>query len=110
MSSYNHFAHHKDLVGYATSKKVPMAGVGIFISGILLLFGGLGVMFGVYVQWAIGSLVLFLFAVTLMMHRFWEESDMARMADKTNFYKNLALLGAALMLLAVQTPWVYSAF
>jgi hypothetical protein len=36
-----------------------------------------------------------------MMHAFWKLKDpMARMSDMVNFSKNLALLGAVLLLLA----------
>ena len=109
-SSWAHFAHHKDLVGYAASKKVPLPNIGVFVAGVLILLGGLGVLLGVYVQWAVICLVLFLVPVTFFMHRYWEEQDMAKMSDQVNFYKNLALLGAALMLLAIPVPWPWAIF
>jgi hypothetical protein len=43
------------------------------------------------------------------MHNFWKlEDPQLRMADKINFMKNMALLGAILMLLAIPSPWPLS--
>jgi uncharacterized membrane protein YphA (DoxX/SURF4 family) len=47
--------------------------------------------------------------ITPVMHNFWAITDSAqRMADMINFTKNLALLGGALMMVAIPTPWPYS--
>ena len=44
-----------------------------------------------------------------MMHNFWTLADpQLRMADKVNFMKNMALLGAILMFLAIPLPWALS--
>jgi uncharacterized membrane protein YphA (DoxX/SURF4 family) len=111
MSGYGHFFHHEDLVAYARSKKVPMANLGVFITGLLIFLGGLGVMLGVYIQWSLWAIILFLLVVTLFMHRYWQEQDAgARMSNRVNFYKNFALLGAALMLLMIPTPWIWALF
>ncbi len=109
-SSWNHFAHHKDLVGYASSKNVPMPNISVLLAGIFLLLGGLGIVFGVYVQWAVISIALFFIPVTFMMHQYWKEQDGQRMSDNVNFYKNLALLGAALIFLAIPLPWPLALF
>jgi len=43
------------------------------------------------------------------MHRYWEVADqIEKMGEQINFYKNLGLIGAILMLLAIPTPWVMS--
>jgi hypothetical protein len=40
------------------------------------------------------------------MHNFWKDEDpQMKMADRINFMKNMALLGALLMLLAIPLPW-----
>ena len=43
------------------------------------------------------------------MHNFWAitEPNM-KMMETVNFYKNMALLGAVLMILFIPLPWVYS--
>ena len=110
-SAYQHFANHAALTGYAQSKGVPMPGIAVAGSGLLLIVGGLGVLLGVYVPWALAALILFLIPVTFMMHAYWKVADpMAKMADQVNFWKNVSLLGAALMMLAVPLPWSYAAW
>jgi uncharacterized membrane protein YphA (DoxX/SURF4 family) len=52
---------------------------------------------------------LFLLSVTPVMHNFWTVTDPTqRLGEFINFSKNAALLGAALMLLAIPSPWPYS--
>lgn len=82
----------------------------VIITGILLLLGGLGILLGVYVEWAILALVIFLVSVTFIMHAFWkvQEPNM-RMSEMVHFMKNLALLGALLMLLSIPM-WPYPLF
>lgn len=110
-SSYGHFFNNKDLAAYAVSKGTPMAGLSVYVAGFLILFGGLGIILGVYVYWSIAAISLFLIVVTGFMHRYWKEQDpMSKASNQVNFYKNLALLGAALMFLAISTPWPISLF
>jgi len=43
------------------------------------------------------------------MHNYWVETDMMpRINQRVNFQKNLALLGAALMMLMISRPWPIS--
>lgn len=108
-NAYNHFKNTDDLAGYAQSKGVPMAKASVIITGVMMLLGGLGILLGAYIEWAILLLALFLLGTLAKMHRYWEVTEpMARMGDYVNFYKNLALLGALLMLLAIPTPWAWS--
>ena len=109
MSGYNHFKNRGMLSGYAESKGVPMASFSVWLSGAMMLLGGLGVLLGVYVTYSIYLLVIFLLVAALKMHQFWKISDPgARMTEEINFKKNLALLGALLMLLAIQLPWEFT--
>jgi len=40
------------------------------------------------------------------MHRFWEEDDpQRRLTEMGNFMNNMALIGAALMLMQLEDPW-----
>ena len=53
--------------------------------------------------------MLFLVPVTLIMHPFWADRNVAQQqADLINFTKNVGLLGSSLMFLAVPRPWPYS--
>lgn len=108
-NAYNHFKNAGMLSGYAASKGVPMAKMAVMFTGLLLLIGGLGILLGDFIELAVGCLVLFLVGVTFQMHKYWTVQDpMQRMGEHVNFYKNLALLGAVLMLLAIPQPWEFA--
>lgn len=110
-SGYSHFKNLGMLTGYAQSKGVPMPREAVLLTGLMMVLGGLGILLGVYTQISILLLSVFLFITTLMMHQYWKVTDpMARMGESVNFYKNLGLLGAVLMLLAIPLPWVASLF
>ncbi len=96
----NHFQNHKGLAGYTASKKVPAPSVAIFGTGVLLVLGGLGVLFNMYTLVALILLVIFLVPVTFVMHAFWNETDpQAKSSQQIAFLKNIALLGAALLMM-----------
>lgn len=116
MSASNHFlkldmltAYLKSKTAYATSKKdVPLAKWAVLFSGLLLLLGGVSVLTGLYPQAGVLALTVFFLGVSFKMHNFWAVPEEQKMAEKINFMKNMALLGSALMWLAVQTPWPFS--
>lgn len=109
MSGMTHFTQMGTMKGYTASKGVPAAGLAVAVTGLLLLAGGLGILLGLYLQLAVAALVIFLVPVTFKMHAFWADTDPnMKMANMVNFMKNIALLGAALMMLAIPTPWPYA--
>jgi putative oxidoreductase len=101
MGGYNHFANLTMMAGYTQSKNVPVAKAAVAFSGLLLLIGGFSTFFNFYPIVGLSALILFLVPVTFLMHAFWKVQDpMAKMGERVNFMKNLALLGGALILLA----------
>lgn len=109
MNGYNHFKNLNMLTGYAQSKGVPMPKAAVALTGVMLSVGGLGILTGVYAQYALLVLALFLLVTTFQMHQFWKIQDpMGRMGEEINFKKNLALLGAVLMLMSLSLPWAAS--
>ncbi len=109
MSGVNHFSKKEHLKGYAASKGVPMPGTAVIVSGLLLLLGGLGVLLGAYVKWSLIALLVFLVPVTFKMHAYWTDQDPGmKMSNQINFMKNLALIGAVLMLFTLSLPWPWS--
>jgi uncharacterized membrane protein YphA (DoxX/SURF4 family) len=75
----------------------------------MLILGGFSIMSGAYPIVGIALLVAFLVPVSLMMHNFWKiEDPKMRMADRNSFARNMALLGAILMFLAIPSPWPLS--
>jgi len=108
-NAFNHFTRLGMLSGYAASKRVPAPRVLTLVAGVLLLLGGLSILLGVYPVAGVVALAIFFIPVTFWMHDFWAVQDpMQKMTQMVNFTKNLALLGAALMLLAIPQPWPLS--
>jgi putative oxidoreductase len=105
-SGINHFLNLQGMSAYAASHGVPMPQLAIALTGAMLLFGGLSVLLGFVPRIGLFVLLLFLVPVTFVMHNFWAVEDPgARMAEMSNFLKNLALTGATLGLMAIVVPW-----
>lgn len=108
MNAWGHFKHLESMTGYAASKGVPSPKAAVFFSGVLLLLGGLGVVFGISPEASLALLIIFLVPVTFKMHAYWKVTDPnMKMGEQINFYKNLALIGALLMMYAIPVPWMY---
>jgi putative oxidoreductase len=97
----NHFQNAESMIGYAQSKGIPMASIGVPVSGGLLMAGGLGIVLGVYPTLAAGALAVFLVGATPTMHDFWNAPEEQYQNEFNNFLKNVALLGGALAFLVV---------
>ncbi len=96
----NHFMKLGMMSAYAKSKGAPLPKLSVAFSGLLLLVGGLSTLFNIYPGLGLISLILFLVPVSLIMHAFWKIQDaQLKMIEMVNFMKNLALLGAVLLLL-----------
>jgi uncharacterized membrane protein YphA (DoxX/SURF4 family) len=69
------------------------------MTGLMLLVGGLSIGFGTYPLIGILILLAFMIPTTLAMHQFWTVTDpMQKMNEQIQFAKNMALIGALLML------------
>lgn len=109
MSGINHFTKTEGMVGYASQRGMMSPKVMALLSGVVLLLGGLGVLLGLYVEIALGLLAFFLLASSFGIHHFWTDTEEGqRMNEMTQFMKNMALLGALLMLYMVSVPWPVS--
>lgn len=97
----NHFTQTKSMGEYAASKGVPSAPLLVVVSGVQLVVGALMVLLGIWAD--LGALILaaFLLPAAMMMHNFWTvEDEQARQTEMAQFMKNMALVGACLMLFA----------
>jgi uncharacterized membrane protein YphA (DoxX/SURF4 family) len=105
----NHFMNVDGMAGYAEAKGLPAPRLAVLFSGGMLLFGGLGVAVGAYPALAAGAIALFLLVSTPTMHDFWAVPEEQQQSEMTNFLKNVALLGGALVFLALSgTVWPYA--
>jgi putative oxidoreductase len=100
-SAVGHLTKTKAMAGYAAARGVPAPVPATAASGVLLLAGGLMVVFGVWADLGALLLVVFLVPTALLMHPFWKETDeQAKTVEMVSFFKDLSLAGSALMLLA----------
>jgi len=102
---WDHF-NGRDLA-YAQAAHVPAAKIVVPIAGVLILLGGLSVLFGYKAKLGAWLIVLFLIPVTLTMHQFWAAPDPAmHAAQLQNFLRNTSMLGAALLITQFGAgPW-----
>lgn len=105
----NHVIQLNMMAAYAGSKGVPAPQLAVLAAGALLLVGGLSLITGYQPFIGVIAIVLFFLPVTFMMHNFWAASEpMEKMSQLVNFTKNMALMGSALMFLAIPRPWPFS--
>lgn len=78
------------------SKGIPLPEVMLVLTIVIVLGGGLMLVFGWYARWAALALFLWMIPVTLMYHAYWT-AEPAQLINQTNhFLKNLAIMGALL--------------
>lgn len=107
-SGWNHLVNVKALAGYAKGVgNVPAPEVAVAGTGVMLLLGGLSVLCGFHPRIGTALLVLFLVPTSFMMHPYWKMTDaMQRAGENAQFWKNMALVGAALFIMADPNwPW-----
>lgn len=99
-----HFLQTDRMAGYAESNGVPLPRLSVLISGLLLLLGGISLMLGAYPVLGGLAVLAFLAVTTPTMHAFWTVDDpQQRQTELTQFLKNVALAGGALVLFAIGT-------
>lgn len=106
----NHFLNLDDMSGYAEMQGVPAPTLGVVVSGLALIGGGLGIVLGAFPLLAAAALIVFFVVVTPTMHPFWSVDDPEQsQTEMINFLKNLELLGASLVFLVLANEsWPYA--
>ncbi|MEX0877804.1 MAG: DoxX family protein [Candidatus Spechtbacterales bacterium] len=100
MMGMMHFMKASMMADMASAKNVPFPKFNVLASGILLLAGGLSVVFSQFIVWGLSALVVFLVPTAFVMHNFWAENSEMKMMQMSNFMRNMALAGAAFLLLS----------
>jgi len=108
-SGLGHFMQLDEMAGYAESKGVPAPKAMVLLTGIVILAGGLSLLF--WTQVVIGSwlLVGFLLLAAFTVHDFWSVDDPQQaQSEQAQFFKNVALAGAAIIFYAAaQHPAIF---
>lgn len=97
-----HFGSTDDLAGYAQARGVSSgARAWVLISGVVLLLAGVFILLGLWPD--LGALLYFIFLVgaAFSIHHFWTDEDPnVKQMEQTQFMKDMALAGAALIAFA----------
>ena len=101
-SGIGHFAKLEAMTGYAKYKKLPAAKLGVMISGLFFLLGGIYIAAGFWVDLGALLLAITLILAAVIFHNFWKETDpTAKQNEMIAFNKDIALAGASLILFAL---------
>jgi len=104
LNGINHFKNKGYLASYAKSKHVPSPELAVSLSGAILFVSGVCLIFGWFVLISLMALSGFLIIVSFTMHNFWkEENAQTKAIEQIHFMKNMALVGACLLLLSIES-------
>lgn len=93
------FRNNDKRVAIAEEKGVPMPDLFVpFVTGMLFV-ANCGIVLWKFPRASAGALVVFFLGTTPAIHDFWRMDGQERQANKINFLKNVALLGAAVVFL-----------
>lgn len=96
VKSLEHFSSR--MINHAADMGVPMAPLLVPIAGVIAFLGGLSILLGYKAKIGAWLLVIFLLPTTFVIHNFWSTKDFfENMMHQYCFFKNISLLGAALM-------------
>jgi putative oxidoreductase len=83
-------------VGYIASQGVPLPEVAAAIAIAVELGLGILLLVGFKTRWTALLMALFIICITIVFHNYWAVEAAQVMAQKMNFYKNMAIAGGAL--------------
>lgn len=86
-----------------TAKGIPLPEILLAATIILVVAGGLMLLFGWYARWAALGLFVWMIPVTLLFHAFWTVEPGQVFNQTNHFLKNLAIMGALLMVIGMGT-------
>ena len=101
-SGISHFTKASAMTGYAQYKKVPMAKFSVYLSGLMILVGGVYIVLGFYADLGALLIAIFLIPTACIMHGCWKETDATvKQTETISFFKDLSLAGAAMIIFAL---------
>lgn len=101
-----HLADAEGSAAYADSRDAPSSRTVIRLSGVLIAAGGLGVLFGVWMDLAALGLVLYCLLTALLVHHFWTDEASDLQLEMAMFMKNVSMAGAGLIIFALSASGV----
>ena len=96
-----HLADTEGSARYAESRGAPSGGMVVRVAGVLIAAGGLGVLFGVWMDLAALGLAVYCLLTALLVHHFWTDEPSDLQLEMAMFMKNVSMAGAGLMIFAL---------
>jgi len=94
-----HLGMRSTAVGYSRAKGAPLPELTVPLTGIAIAAAGVLIVIGLWVDLAALVIAVFLALTACYMHAFWKVEDpQEKMMEQTQFSKDLALAGGALIL------------
>ena len=99
-SGIAHFKNSEAMGQYADAKGAPGGANGVIATGAMILAGGISILLGLWADVGAILIVAFLVPTSYFMHDFWKAEDPQQaQTEQAQFFKNVALAGAALVIL-----------
>jgi putative oxidoreductase len=97
-----HLRQRAGTVAYAKSFDAPAPEITVPLTGVMMIAGGLLVGLGFWGDLGALLVILFLIPAAYFGHAFWSETDpIMRAGQRAHFFKNVALIGAAVFMFGV---------
>ena len=85
-------------LSYMAATGVPLPVVAAILAIIIEFFGAIALILGLWTRPLAILLVVYTFATACIGHQYWSETGADRLADMTNFYKNICIMSGFLLL------------
>ena len=99
-SGFSKLTNLDAFINQVDGRGVPFAPVLAPLGAVIEFLGGLALLVGVQVRLASIALLIFTILATLIAHRFWEYQGAALRLQQINFFKNVAIAGGFVFLIA----------
>lgn len=89
----NAIMNFQSTVNYITSNHIPFPQIDAAIAIVFEVGFAALLLVGYKTRWAALALILFVLVVSFLFHHFWDIPAAQVLAQKTNFFKNMAIAG-----------------
>jgi putative oxidoreductase len=96
----NHIPKFADITNTLAGKGIPAPAIANAISIALMLLGGVSLVIGYKARLGATMLLVFLALAAYFFHDFWHYQDKAAQDQMAHFMKNVAMMGAMLVIIA----------
>ena len=94
-----HLRQREMAVGYSKMMGAPAPEITVVLTGVQIIVAGVMIALGFWVDLAALLVIAFLIPTNYWMHAYWKMDDPEqKLLNRTQFWKNVALMGGALIL------------